>query len=728
MDGAALARIDKESLRLDKLPEDPRSVKAQIDVGAGYGGAVLGYRSGLAFSESVFFANSAYWAGGAILSDSGTLSTDDSFFAINSVGGDYGDRSDLRGADVEDYAEKLNDVYMEPNGGGAVNNLGGTYGAKRSQFIYNYGDQGAAVRTQAGSTTLKQCEIAMSQGAAVVSTGAGLLPSSAASTSEYRFARLLPEDPEEYPSGTDIDRCLFAENDGFFTTYLESHPTRVTNSLFIDNWAVAITAIEAGGLSGSLAIEPEPDEDITVESSIEGCTYVDNYVDFATIVGPIQDYTPVVNTIMWGNDAWDPFAEAVNIDAFNVCYQGDLDTDTVVDSFSEDPMLADDYSLTAGSPCIDAGTASPEYPVKATEGPALAWDLRPWDFRNLGRPLDGDGDGTAVYDVGAFEYLTSGRVAGPTRIETAVKISQQHFGQADVVVIATGRVFADGLSGSGLAGMHRSPILLTEPGVLPGVVADEIVRLGATRAVILGGPVAVAPAVEKSLEDLGLEIERIGGADRYETAAMIAERLMTERRTMFIAAEDPEFPDEPEIWPMAFIARGDLFADALAVSPVAYANQLPVLLVRPDELPEHTVDVLVELGLSKAVVLGGDVAVNSLVAAEVGALAEDVVRIDGADRYETAANIAEWSYDNYLADFTVTGVATGEDFADALSGGAGIGSMNGVLLLNPQATVHAACKAAIEGHAGEIQALIVLGGPAAISESVYEYLMGLLAP
>ncbi|MDP2299516.1 MAG: cell wall-binding repeat-containing protein, partial [Actinomycetota bacterium] len=496
----------------------------------------------------------------------------------------------------------------------------------------------------------------------------------------------------------------------------ESHPTRVTNSLFADNWAVAVVAIESGVDANDVALQPE----ISIDSSVEGCTFVDNSVEYAAIVGPIQDYTPVVNTILWNNDEWDPLADASNVDAFNVCYENELDSGFEVDCSTDDPMLTEDYELAPDSPCIDAGTSSPEYAETFAAEAALAWDLRPWDILNVGRPLDGDSDGEALYDIGAFEFLPSGRVSGLDRFATSVAVSKQHFGTADTVVIATGREFADGLSGSGLAGVYYAPILLTEPGVLPADVAAEITRLGATRAFILGGPVAVGPAVESALVGLGLAVERIGGIDRYETAALIADHVM-ERRDglMFFAAPVS----------VAFIARGDLFADALAVAPIAYANRMPVLLVQPDALPAHTVDVLGEYGITSAVVLGGDIAVSGAVAAEVAALEDvTVTRIDGASRYETAANIAEWAWENYLADFRTTGVATGDDFADALSGGAGIGSMNGVLLLNPSGTVHPACKASIEDHAEEIEALVTFGGPNALSESVYVYLMGLLAP
>ncbi len=60
----------------------------------------------------------------------------------------------------------------------------------------------------------------------------------------------------------------------------------------------------------------------------------------------------------------------------------------------DDPMFADtlngDYSLAEGSLCIDAGMPDGDYPPTDILGNVRVWD--------------GDGDGTATIDIGAFEY------------------------------------------------------------------------------------------------------------------------------------------------------------------------------------------------------------------------------------------------------------------------------------------------------------------------------------
>ncbi len=76
-----------------------------------------------------------------------------------------------------------------------------------------------------------------------------------------------------------------------------------------------------------------------------------------------------------------------------VNYQGIADQTGSAGNLAVDPRFADiaggDYHLLAGSPAIDAGSS--------VGAPAT-------DFDGRTRPFDGDGDGNALVDIGAFEF------------------------------------------------------------------------------------------------------------------------------------------------------------------------------------------------------------------------------------------------------------------------------------------------------------------------------------
>jgi len=70
-------------------------------------------------------------------------------------------------------------------------------------------------------------------------------------------------------------------------------------------------------------------------------------------------------------------------------------------NITNDPSFVDavggDFRLKCGSPCIDAGFTNCFSPVGIISAPIN-------DIRGVARPLDGNGDGIAQFDMGAYEY------------------------------------------------------------------------------------------------------------------------------------------------------------------------------------------------------------------------------------------------------------------------------------------------------------------------------------
>ncbi|WP_131103782.1 cell wall-binding repeat-containing protein [Ornithinimicrobium sufpigmenti] len=207
----------------------------------------------------------------------------------------------------------------------------------------------------------------------------------------------------------------------------------------------------------------------------------------------------------------------------------------------------------------------------------------------------------------------------------------------------------------------------------------------------------------------GPEIDRVYGADRYGTAAGVS-------------ALFPEGVDT------VYVASGQGFADALAGSAPAASGLLPqgvlgtqntpdgdpapVLLTRNDELMDETVAALDALEPSNIIILGGEGAINADVAEDLGEYGE-VSRVEGANRYETAANLALM-----FDDVDTVYVASGDDraYADALAGAARAGMENAPVILTRQDELHSAAQEALETLAPAN--VVILGGSVAISDDV----------
>ncbi len=172
----------------------------------------------------------------------------------------------------------------------------------------------------------------------------------------------------------------------------------ITNCLIYNN-----TAYEGGGIYLWNAAQP----------AIANCTIYGNTAGSYEGGGGIYHYedysTYVRNCIIWGNTAagGSVSAQQVYVWATSGNYQycdvqgGYGGTGNI----NSDPLFVDapngNFHLKPGSPCIDAGTNTPQH--------FYGWNVLPEkDFDGGPRNVDGDNDKIAQVDMGAYEYRTRG--------------------------------------------------------------------------------------------------------------------------------------------------------------------------------------------------------------------------------------------------------------------------------------------------------------------------------
>jgi putative cell wall-binding protein len=307
-------------------------------------------------------------------------------------------------------------------------------------------------------------------------------------------------------------------------------------------------------------------------------------------------------------------------------------------------------------------------------------------------------------------------VGGSDRYSTAVEASVRAFPSgSDHVVIASGEDWPDAVTASALAGLLEAPLLLTHSDALPVVVVNELRRLGSTDAIIIGGETALSGDVVRALEGIvgSGAVRRVAGTDRYQTGYAVAREV--------IALAGDAYQGR------AFVATGRVFADALAVSPLANASGSPVYLTSP----EGTAGLEQEMasnGVTDIVILGGTSAVGDVV--ETGLIAEfgakSISRLAGATRYETAATVAEYGVAHDGLSWDGVGLATGTDFPDALAGGAMLGSSGAVMLLTTPDRLSPAAATVLNEHSAEVNIVVFLGSQHAIGGSVRAAARGVL--
>jgi putative cell wall-binding protein len=163
-------------------------------------------------------------------------------------------------------------------------------------------------------------------------------------------------------------------------------------------------------------------------------------------------------------------------------------------------------------------------------------------------------DGFVNRLAGMNRYTTSKVVA-----DTVIKLTGGPNWRGPVIV-TTGENFADALAGAPLGAGLDWPVLLANP-----ITGDVYMPSGMSRAVILGGTGAVPASTEAMLKATELsnsDVVRLGGATRYETAALTAEYGV----------------DNGLLWNGVGIATGENFPDGLTGGASAGLNRTVMLL------------------------------------------------------------------------------------------------------------------------------------------------------
>lgn len=319
------------------------------------------------------------------------------------------------------------------------------------------------------------------------------------------------------------------------------------------------------------------------------------------------------------------------------------------------------------------------------------------------------GHGAYTLDYQLDDMVTTStitRISGVNRFDTGVKISQSVFGSdsASAAIVATGRNFADALAASGLAGSYDCPILLTEPSKLSAGVDEEITRIGATTVFVIGSSSAVSDAAFDALDHDGRDVVRLEGDNRYETAAAISEEIW------FHETEEGRTPSDK-----AFIVNGKNYPDALAVSPFAFSQKMPILLVTPDAVPPATAGELAAMEATGAYVIGGPSSVST---DTMDALGVDSTRVAGDNRLTTAIAASQYAVSQGWASWNHVGLTTGWNYPDALAGGVALGKQGGVLLLTRPTLLPKDDYLALYGARASVTDATIFGSPAAVFGSI----------
>lgn len=285
------------------------------------------------------------------------------------------------------------------------------------------------------------------------------------------------------------------------------------------------------------------------------------------------------------------------------------------------------------------------------------------------------------------------RLAGDDRYATAAAIAREGWTQSEYAILVCGENYPDALVATPLAKKVNAPILLSYTGSLPLVTKQELTDLKVKKVILVGGTGVLSDDILSDLQKMGIASNRLAGNDRYETALVVAS----------------QFSDASQI----AVTTGEDFADALSIAPIAAIKNMPIILVPKNSIADDALGLIKQHKLSKTYIIGNTDQISDHVAQQF----PNVERITGATKYER--NIAVFKKFSTELNSNYVYVATGNDFADALTGTALAAKNNSPIVLVDTA-LSEVTRAYLDNELTKNhKQIIILGGSGVVSDSLF---------
>lgn len=184
------------------------------------------------------------------------------------------------------------------------------------------------------------------------------------------------------------------------------------------------------------------------------------------------------------------------------------------------------------------------------------------------------------------------RLSGSDRYKTSAKIAAKLIGDKTTTLeIASGENYADALSLNNAAEKDKAPILLVRVNAIDKSVEDVIKSSKASLINIAGGEKSVSESTKANIKKISnATVNRMGGADRYETSILLAK---------YSGAKE-----------VVVVASGENFADALVAAPFSAKQNGAILLTNKEKLGQKAEQFIKDTKFNKSYVIGGEKSVS----------------------------------------------------------------------------------------------------------------------
>lgn len=190
---------------------------------------------------------------------------------------------------------------------------------------------------------------------------------------------------------------------------------------------------------------------------------------------------------------------------------------------------------------------------------------------------------------------------------------------------------------------------------------------------------------------------RLDGINRYETCSKVVN----------------------ESWSQcdyAILVNSNMFADAVASSPLSQKYDAPILLTEGNNLTSSTKEQLQRLSVKNVYIIGGTGVISDDVVSSLKSLDINVKRIGGKNRYETSIDVAKELSNNVNGFFIVSG----DNFKDALAVSPIAAKMQYAIILISKGSVPESVKSYLANN--KDKDLVLVGGSDVLNNNIFDEL------
>jgi len=310
-------------------------------------------------------------------------------------------------------------------------------------------------------------------------------------------------------------------------------------------------------------------------------------------------------------------------------------------------------------------------------------------------------------EIYAQEFVTPNLIRhdGYSRDNVAENVAKAHFNDSNKVILVNREKFSDAISATNIS-QGRYPVLYTHQGHVTEGTMELIKSMPLDEIYILGGALSVNESVVNQLKSAAnVKVTRIEGRSRYDAN---------------VSAVKANFNQKEHV----VIASGEVYSDALY--GVSYANTIdaPIILTKTNQLEASTIELLKDLDVKRATIIGGSLTVTSEVENQLAELGVQQSRISGRNRYIGSTEVASASYQNPKNII----IASGEVFSDALVSAPLAQKLNAPILLVRATTLEDEVRQYLLDSRKPLEKLYIQGGPVSVSDSLESYISSIVLP